>query len=267
MELSMVHAGRDVVERRPARRAVHAEAGAVLLEDRREDAAHGALLGPDLDPVLLTVPGIAPVPLRSVVEVVGEIVPGRLALQLPILVDDPVPRDDAAQPRVAQVRVNPVQPVVHVGDDAEAEQVVADAAPRRGLDAREVFHGSGEQLESSLRLLAAAPTSALLDRHHHFSSFGARSASSFTESSASTSRSRNRSTSTGSWAGTTRRSYGGCLGGLLLTYRMSRKPDFPNDGAQALLTALLNWLPSEQRRGGELNPAGRARTGRARKLG
>ena len=51
---------RNVVDRRGAAESMHdAEADGIVIEHRRENAAHGAFLGPDLDPVRLLVPEVA----------------------------------------------------------------------------------------------------------------------------------------------------------------------------------------------------------------
>ena len=66
----------NVVDRCGAAEAVHqTEADGVVIEHRREHAAHGALLGPDLDAVGLLVPEVAAIGLGDAAGVLGGIGP------------------------------------------------------------------------------------------------------------------------------------------------------------------------------------------------
>ena len=97
----------DVVGCRGAAETMHRqEADGVLIEHRLEHAAHGAFLGPDLDPMRLLVPEVAAIGAGDGAGVLLGIGPCRHPLDGAGLVDDPFPRDDALLARLLQQPVD-----------------------------------------------------------------------------------------------------------------------------------------------------------------
>ena len=71
------------------------EADAVVIENRFEHAANGALLGPNLDADGLLIPEVAAILTANVICEVGGIIPTWYPFQLAILINNPMPRDQA----------------------------------------------------------------------------------------------------------------------------------------------------------------------------
>ena len=82
------------------------EADSVVIEHRGEYAAHGALLGPDLNPVGLLVPEVPAIGLGYAAGILGGVGPCRHTLDGAGLVDYPVPRNDVPLARLLQQAVH-----------------------------------------------------------------------------------------------------------------------------------------------------------------
>src|SRR5262249_9344788 len=134
-QLSAIVVLRDVVDGGCAAESMHyAEADRVVVEHRREHAAHGAFLAPNFAANRLLIPEVASIGSGYSAGIFGGVSPCRAALQRASLVNDPFPRDVALLTGQPKQAIDPLHLVVsHRGDEPGDEQLVADTATSDGL--------------------------------------------------------------------------------------------------------------------------------------
>ena len=120
---------RNVIDRGCAGEAVHdAEADAVLVEHRREHAAHGALLAHHQHALRLLQPEVATIGPAHGVNERRRVGPAGAYFELARFVDDPFPRNVALLARHLEQAIHALHlRLLHGRDQAGGEQLVTDA--------------------------------------------------------------------------------------------------------------------------------------------
>jgi hypothetical protein len=128
------------------------EANSITIKHRAEHAAHGALLGPDLNPVGLLIPEVPAIGLGYAARVLSGVGPRRHTLDGAGLVDDPLPRNYAPLTRLLQQAVDALHlRSRHRCNEAAREQLVTDPPTGDRLCSFDYHAHRLDQVERALR--------------------------------------------------------------------------------------------------------------------